>query len=602
MTLQTRAAELIAAGYYVAPAHGYALLTPGVDPRKTPYTAEEAARGPDLNICLGEMRTGRYAYKLDLDTHKEDQNADAARAGLKDARPELEAKIDWHRSRGEKGWHGHFISTRRLDTGKLYDLAENHIGELLGADTDRTLDPGTLNPPTLHSGEIERLFNVWHVQTSSLKGERWADRAKQGERWTRGSQQIPATRADLRRFLQNDAGAVGKQLDAYFDRPPHNRSDEAGNLMQNLMFFARKLPGCINAPFTVRCANVKAYWMAADSFGKAGEKGYNQDKDADSLIAQIVNEDPFGPKEDGRHWKCPSWVPGNTATSAPAAPPVPEAPRPAHRPAGDRAKQIARFKRLLKHRWEDETTGRFYYFVDDLDDWAARCGVSRRSIQSYLTEIEAGEQIERGQEGGRGGRPWMLIKPAFFGMQVTPETAPKAVPEPDKIDALWHADPAADSGILTPRSAESTPVCKVDHQNTCAPATSPSALPTVEDLVTRELAALQGLYRDLRPRPPDQRAAQRPHRQQRFIPRREQQLVKQFARQEQHGIAPAPAAYRPRAAPLPLESLPEPPQATAPAGAQGAGAPLPVPAGVAGIVERLHLLRAQREDTRHACT
>ena len=40
-----RAQQLIEAGYYVAPAYEYALLTPEIDPRRTPYTADEAAAG-----------------------------------------------------------------------------------------------------------------------------------------------------------------------------------------------------------------------------------------------------------------------------------------------------------------------------------------------------------------------------------------------------------------------------------------------------------------------------------------------------------------------------------------------------------------------------
>lgn len=462
MTLEQRAAELIAAGYYVAPARVYALLTPNIDPRKTPYTAAEAGRGPDLNICLGAMRTGRYAYKIDLDTHNENQNADTARAGLKSARPELESKIDWHRSRGQKGWHGYFISTKRLDTGKLYDLAGNHIGELLGADTDRTLDPGTLKPPTLHSGEVERLFNVWHVKASDPKGERWADRAKQGERWARGYQYIPVSRQQLRTFLQNEAGKVGRQLDSYFDQPPRNRSDAAGSLMQNLMFFARRLPGCANASFHTRCANVMAYWMAAKSFGKANDTDYSQEKDGWSLIAQIVNQDPYG---EGKRWACPSWVDSTTATAAPAPQPAPAAPRAAHRPAGDRTKHLATFRRVLEAIQPDDF-GRRTYTLEQLADKMkiARCKVGTRTIQSYLHDLRKKGEIVTAQIGGNG-IPYAFLKPCFGGA-INYEKRVEIAPE---SPADRGADRTPEQPILTPQSAETTPQCKEDHQDPSAP-------------------------------------------------------------------------------------------------------------------------------------
>ncbi len=572
-TLQTRARELYDQGRRTAYAEGY----------NTNTTPEQATH---LNICLGEQWSGKRLYLLDLDgpSHGPSFDADAAKAAFEAERPELATKLDWYPSRSETGWNALFESSVQIPTGKLYDQANNHIGELLGADTDRTLDPGDVRIPCLHIGEIERLLNVWHVQSSSPKGERWADRAKQGAQWTRGAQHIPVTRARLRTFLQNDAGQVGKSLDALFDlHKPFNRSDAAGTLMQNLMFFARKLPGCANAPFTTVCANVKAYWMASDSFGKAGDKGYNQDKDGDSLIAQIANGDPFGPTDDAKRWRIPHWVTG-AQIPAHAPEPAPEAPRPAHRPAGDRAKQITRLKRLLTYQWEATVTGKFFYFVDDLDDWAGRCGVSRRSIQSYLTDLETDGQITRGQESGRaGGRPWMQIEPAFFGMQVTPEEASKAVPEPDKNDAVWNADQIAVLRSTTPQSAETTCNAKEDHQNTCEPS-APTRQP-LDELVARDQAALAEMWQGLRPLPAEQRRA----RQKRFIPYKAQHIDGRYS-VTNHGEAPAPTPHREKLRPPPLESLPEPPAAAAPAGAQGAGVPLP-----SSLVERLRQLKADRQ-------
>jgi hypothetical protein len=64
------------------------------------------------------------------------------------------------------------------------------------------LDPGDLEISTLTLTERDHLLAYWTIQGSDPKGERWADRAKQGARWTRGAQHIPVTRANLRTFLQ----------------------------------------------------------------------------------------------------------------------------------------------------------------------------------------------------------------------------------------------------------------------------------------------------------------------------------------------------------------------------------------------------------------
>jgi hypothetical protein len=594
--LQTRAQQLYDAGRRTAYAIGYA-------------TVDDPAIATHLNICLGEQWSGRRLYLVDLDSHTAEQDADAARSAFRAARPELDAQLDWYRSKSGTGWHALFESSVQISTGKLYDHAGRHIGELLGADGHRAIDPGDIQIPILHIGEVERLLNVWHVQTSSPKGEHWADRAKQGAQWTRGAQHIPVTKKQLRTFLQNDAGPVGKDLDRLFDQhKPFNRSDAAGTLMQNLMFFARRLPGCANAPFHTVCANVKAYWMAADSFGKAGEKGYCQDKDGDSLIAQIVNQDPYGPADNPRYWKCPSWVPGNIATTAPAPAPEKAAPRPAHRPAGDRAKHLVTFRRVLAAIEPDDFGRRTYtlaYLVDRMK--AARCTVAPRTIQSYLKTLRGDPEKNDGEivtaQIGGNGIPYAVLKPCFEGA----DNSQKRVESDPKPDMIGDANACAAQAIATPESAESTHNAKEDHQNPSAPTAEPGG---ASYSLGRDWTAGGRLdssgWRDPREmrvpaepvdRTPPPRHVRRQKRQkgQGSFLGRDQDIAATFKRKKHHGEAPVPTPYRQRTQ-LVLETLLEPPAVAAPAGAQGAGAPLSAPAGAAPahrMAERQRRLKAQ---------
>jgi len=631
--LQTRAQQLHDAGRRTAYAIGYA-------------TVSDQAAATDLLICLGAQWSGRRLYMVDLDSHTAEQDATSARQAFRAARPELAAKLDWYRSKSGTGWHALFESSVQISTGKLYDQAGRHIGELLGNDSDRTLDPGNVRIPCLHIGEIERLLNVWHVKGSDPKGERWTDRAKQGEQWTRGAHHIPVTKKQLRTFLQNDAGPVGRQLDTYFDpppppphKPPPDRSTAAGQLMQTLMLHAHKLPGCANAGFTTRCANVKAYWMAADSFGKASEKGYNQEKDGDSLIAQIVSGDPYG---DDRRWTTPFWAKSH-ATATPAAAPEKAAPRPAHRPAGDREKHLATFRRVLGSIEPDAFGRRTYtlaYLVDRMK--AARCAAAPRTIQSYLKALrDAGEITAHDQIGGNGS-PYAVLTRCFGGAdnsQKRVETAPES-------PTIGGADQIADERILVPQNAETPPQCKEDHQNPGAPADAPggASYEPGRDWTAGGRLDLSG-WRDPRAmRVPeewiDRLPSPRPRRQprqkgQRTIeaelrePMAERQarernaridrLAANIARAEAAGQQPAkraerlaglraqgaklrpsdpliPTPYRPRAGVV-LETLPEPPAAAAPAGAQGVGDPLQTTLSTTplSLLERLRSLKRERE-------
>lgn len=581
--LESRSAALGAAGRRALYGYGHALV-------------DSPAKADQVLIALGLQPCGRYLYMADLDSHTAGQDADAARAALEQALPHVASRMAWAPSRNG-GHHAFFETHKRLPTGKLYADGQ-HIGELLG-DGSHTADPGDLPISVLTLTQIEHLLGFWTVQGSDAGGERWSDRAKQGERWASGYPRIRVTRAQLRTFLQNETGRVGQHLDSLLDERNIDRSAAAGNLMQTLMLFAHKLPGLRNAPFMVKCPTVMAYWMTADSFGKAGEKDYNQEKDGYSLIAQIVNGDAL---DNGKRWTCPFWA----KSQSPAAPnPVPDPmppaqpePRAAHRPSSQ-PKRLGRLRRALEGITPDDW-GRRIYFLDEL---AGRLKVPRRTLQADLAALRTTGEISTAQVGGNGA-PYAILMPCFGGARSTP----KADKNPFLPATSRGASDMPRTGVLLPQNAESQPVCnkEEDHQNSSAPAGQPPAavaarpagaqgfgdpLPapagaplSLEDVVARDLAIMQALYADLRPLTPEERAKSRTYRQKRFVPRRGQRIDQRYSLKN-HGEVPAPAPYRPRAG-LAIEDLPEPPQSQpcAPAGA----AP-------AGLVERLHSLKAQRE-------
>jgi hypothetical protein len=316
-----------------------------------------------------------------------------------------------------------------------------------------------------------------------------------------------------------------------------------------------------------------AYAMASDVYGKADDKGYNPEKDAASLIAQIVNGDPYG---DGLRWITPFWAKSH-ATTAPAPLPALEAPRPAHRPAGDRTKHLVTFRRVLESIQPDDF-GRRTYTLDYLADKMkiARCAVAPRTIQSYLKTLRDNEEIVTAQIGGNG-LPYAVLTRCFGGA----DNSQKRVETPPESPAIGGADQSAEQGILTPEIAESSLQCKEDHQNSSAPAAvaepggasyDPARVWNPVLWVDPTAIRVPEEWIDRTPPPRQARRQARQKGQESFLGRGGA-IAAKITRRKHHGEMPAPTPYRPHAA-LPLETLPEPP---APAGAQSAGAPLSGP-------------------------
>ena len=279
------------------------------------------AKADNVQIALGLQPNGRYLNLVDLDSHKVGQDAAAARAAFTAALPHVASKIEWHAT--PRGVHGLFETCKKLPTGRLYDANGSHIGELLN-DGSHTRDHGDIAPRTLSLTEIDHMFLYWSVDGGENGGAQWKERAKEGAKLAAGYSRARVTKDELRAFLQKECGGVGATLNALFDeRGLLDRSAAAGNLMQTLMYHARRMPGGESY------RTVMAYWMAAGSYGKASDRDYNQEKDGCSLIAQIVHGDM---KKNGKPWIPPFWVKGRTKIDNVnlCLEPEPAPPRPAH--------------------------------------------------------------------------------------------------------------------------------------------------------------------------------------------------------------------------------------------------------------------------------
>lgn len=450
----------MSAALRTAPADGYSRIYPDQGDDRTPT---------NQLILHGLQPSGLYYFVIDLDTyspghHTPGQDADAARRALAYWRPEVERALDWHRSKYD-GWHGCGLANRPIAGGKLYDQDGRHIGEVIADEGAVSIPPAGLAPGHLSATQLELLFNFWHVDAPIEGGERWSARAKEGQRYTAGWRRHQVTQKQLRTFLQEQAGPVGRQLDRLFDERPDDRSDAAGHLAQCLMLHIHKIAP--TASFAERCALVMAYWVASDSYGKASEKDYNQEKDGYSLIAQIVNGDPYGPPDNPRRWTIPFWAKSHP-TPPPAAPePVPAAApaRPAHRPKGDAQKHLQTFRRVLA-AIEPDDFGRRVYTLEYLAERmaAAKSPAAPRTIQAYLKMLRERGEISTAQIGGNG-RPYALLTSCFGGAKKSPK-APDPAAETAQIGG---ANKCAIEPTLAPEVTDRSPQCKEDHQNPSAP-------------------------------------------------------------------------------------------------------------------------------------
>ena len=455
--------------YRTAPAIGYSLIK------------DSDTRAPtNLVIYHGVQPDGRYLNKADLDSHGKGQDARAAWAAFKQQLPAIAAKMDVRPSKNG-GIHAYFYTNGCMPHGKLYDQDRRHIGEMIASDTAVSIPPEDLAPGWLSATERDLLLRFWTIDAPVAGGKRWTDRAAEGLKYIAGAYKYHYSEADLVRYLRTHcnqldrkSGAVVRRIGAdYLDGNAlttnvRNRSDTAGNLMQTILLFIRR---AYPAAGFVECIQ-RSYmlWRAAESFGKASDKDYNAERDGASLIGQIIHGDPYGPN-DTRQWKRPHWAEAHPTPPAAVAAPEPSVrpTRPAHRPAGDRDKMRRKIRRYIELR-AFETDGKLYYSASDLAD---AFGIAKRTMQTYLAEIP---EITRGQDGGSGGRAWLVW--CADNSEDSPASKTKAVTEPCKNEDPRGADTSAVQSIQTPQSDNCTLVSIVDHQDLSVPITArPAAAP-----------------------------------------------------------------------------------------------------------------------------
>ena len=470
-TLAARAQALIDAGYKPVPVKGKQLAYAGDTPERD-YNPAHFQEGMRIQVRAGHQPDGTNLYGFDLEgpSHGTQYNADRELAALCAALPHIAQKLRIVPSTNGDGRWLLFRAYKTLHSSQLFDGARK-IGDFIGiGGTQRVPDPGDEPLAILTLTEIEHLLSFWTFNHSGHADDprHWTNRAAEGKRYVVGYTRHQVKRAQLRTFLREQCGKVGAHLDALFtEKSGFDRSAAAGNLMQTLFFHIHKIAP--KGSYSERCALAYAYWLAADSYGKAADKDYNQQKDGCALLAAILHEDC---KLSGGNWRAPFWAKAHpTPTTQPEPEPTP-ARRAPGRPAGPREKQIERLKHILARRWNDDPEY-FYYFNEDLDNWAARCGVKRRAIQNYLKALELDNQIKREQEGGPGGRPKMTLLPAFWDANNSEQTT-KSI---EKSAEVWGANGSAIESISTPQNADTSPQCKGDHQNLCAPAPEPEPAP-----------------------------------------------------------------------------------------------------------------------------
>jgi hypothetical protein len=208
---------------------------------------------------------------------------------------------------------------------------------------------------------------------------------------------------------------------------------------------------------------VAAIAIRTGAAGKEAEKSYNIERDTAALIAKMTHGDPFE-RGDG-HWAIPSWYKGTQPTQPAPQQPKPVTPRTAPgRPKGDRQKSITKTLRyLLRHSNDGEWRG-------TIAELATAIKVARRTMQSYLHDLQTDDAIAKGQIGGNGPLIIIIKKSSFGGADNASAPAQNAV----KVATKRGADGNGVEGIEMRQSNESPVQCIMEKETPRIPA-PPSA-------------------------------------------------------------------------------------------------------------------------------
>ncbi len=458
------------------------------------HVLQDAYR-PGLTIFTpgGLQADGTYAYKLDLDRHRPEQDPDdLLRHIRRRVGDDLYHQLVIRRTK-RRGYHIVFQTTCPLNPVKVYDPRRPalHVGELLDARIELTGDyvqGSAATIPTLTTLELCKFFSAIHAPGHRIEDDTeyevlYENTTKRKERMAEG--------LDLIAGWQTIRG-WRVELDQKCDRSPQlakyraelrtnkDRSAGYGNFVQSLMLHAAGFGRTTEE----RCQMVAAMAIGTGANGKEREKDYRIEHDTAVLIPRILHGDAMEPRPDGTipHWQIPRWASGQPLPPRTPTPPAPPKPL-RHRPPGDKAKGLARLRRILEDRALD-TFGKVYYGADDLEDWGARCKVGRRTIQDYLSIIEMNGEITRGRDGGRGACYWFVLNPQSWDANKSlpaPETTAESVQS-------WDANAPAPARVpMLETDNETVPTIEVEG----APKTRvPAPAPERGALSAADLAAL----------------------------------------------------------------------------------------------------------------
>jgi hypothetical protein len=297
---------------------------------KQQYSEQDFLDGKGIALRTGLLLNGLYLCRLDLDSHKEDQDADVAYETIAGAVGPLLDHCAVKRSTNGAGIDILFLSTTALPNNQPIYLDEHHIGEVFCQGGHVSLTSGwisgsieTMQPLT--EDELQKLSEIVTIQRGSRNPTSWTARAREVLPFIRNWEQVPTARLGCddgmpKTFCGDERKhRIGQDN---WRKLKQARKGERSNYyalyVQSLMMLASSAYGSSAAE---KCRTVAA--LAIADCPKTGEKGYNAERDAAALIGRMLHSDGYS---NGRGtFKCPWW----------ASSYQPIAERPRGRPKGD---------------------------------------------------------------------------------------------------------------------------------------------------------------------------------------------------------------------------------------------------------------------------
>lgn len=377
------------------------------------YTERHFSKGEGIAIRTGRLDDGSFLCRIDLDSHRPDQDAQAAYATIVTALGATLNKCAIKRSTSGSGIDVLFKSAHELPNNQPIYINGQHVGELF-CEGGRVNVPdtwlhgsiNTLDPLT--EEELAQLLKVVSIQIGSRNPTSWTARKREGQSLIRGHEAIdiaPFLDANgMPRIFQGDELKHRIARDNWRrmnDAPKGARSNKYAGYVQSLLLLASKAYGLT---IEDKCRTVAAIAIATNP--KARDEHYDAIADTAVIIAKILHNDAYT-SGTGR-FTCPYWADSYQ-------PPV---QRPSGRPTGDRQSKLQALRRLLRNNadkmCEEQITLPGGYRVKlTVGVLAQRLKVTERSVQRYLAELEANDEIVRRQVDGHGGQLLLVLTDSF---------------------------------------------------------------------------------------------------------------------------------------------------------------------------------------------